>query len=310
VTRRRSHPRVRALVVGVAVAAVAAGAPAAPGAAAPAGPCKAGLRFMAGRCMKMPAYLTATSKHALRKPKPPKIAAAAPVAPSPVALAPPPIAPPPAPVCQDSALSAFVTPFLAHLSAAHLQESPLQQVHDLLNTDQYVWIHTVLVDNMLAGLMPVLQDLLDGDLNGAVTRLLTRTCAPGAPATAAPAVSAATVPPPPPPALPGPAPMAMPMPMPMPMPTAHAMPSAAPSATVDMTGTAFVPEEVTVKAGGTVTWHNSDPVPHTITSVGSGPLASPIVVGGGDFSFTFPKPGTYTYFCLVHPNMRGSVDVQ
>jgi plastocyanin len=261
--------------------------------------------------MKMPARLSSKPKPTLK----PKLTATAVPAPAPPAppSGPPAVLPPAPPVCQDSAVYSVLAPFLTHLSAAHLQESPLQQVHDLLNTDQYILIHTALLDSMLAGLVPVLHDLLNGDLNGAVTALLTRTCAPGSapasvpaaasviPATAIapPAVRAAQAPPPP------PAPMPMPMPMSM-----TVMPPAAPSATVDMTGIAFVPAEVTVKVGGGVTWHNSDPVPHTVTSVGSGPLASPTIGANGDYSSTFSKPGTYAYLCQVHPNMRGRVVVQ
>jgi hypothetical protein len=126
--------------------------------------CKKGTHRVGARCVK-------TTPRTIPAPVIAAIPAAAPLAPAP---APAPLAP--APVCQDSGLYSVVAPFLAHLSAAHLQESPLQQVHDLLNTDQYVLIHTVLLDSMLAGLQPVLQSLLDGDVTGAVTRLLTRTC--------------------------------------------------------------------------------------------------------------------------------------
>jgi hypothetical protein len=111
------------------------------------------------------------------KPKPKPVIAAIPApAPAPLAPAPAAIAPAP-PACQESGLFGLLSPFLTHLSAAHLEESPFQQVHDLLNTDQYVLIHTAMLDSMLAGLGPVVQSVLNGDLNGAVTRLLSRTCA-------------------------------------------------------------------------------------------------------------------------------------
>src|SRR5437016_3262832 len=84
--------------------------------------CKTGTHKVGARCVK----------RASKRPTP--VIAAGP-APAPAPLAPPP-APvaPPAPVCQDSGLYGVVAPFLTHLSAAHLRESPLQQVHDLLNT--------------------------------------------------------------------------------------------------------------------------------------------------------------------------------
>jgi hypothetical protein len=125
--------------------------------------CKKGTHRVGDHCVK----------NAVKKLVPVPAIAAVP-APAPAPLAPPP--PPPPPVCTDSGLYNLLSPFLVHLSAAHLEESPLQQVHDLLNTNQYVLIHTAMVDNMLAGLQPVLQSLLNLDLNGALTRLLTRTC--------------------------------------------------------------------------------------------------------------------------------------
>jgi hypothetical protein len=127
--------------------------------------CKKGTHKVGARCVKN----KVKSKPVIAAiPAPPPAPLAPPPAPAPIA--------PPAPVCQDSGLFGLISPFLTHLSAAHLQESPLQQVHDLLNTDQYVLIHTAMLDGMLAGLGPVVQSLLNGDVNGAVTRLLTRTC--------------------------------------------------------------------------------------------------------------------------------------
>jgi hypothetical protein len=133
--------------------------------------CKGKLKKVGGRCAKVAPK---------KKPKP-KVVALPAVAPAPVPVAlpaPAPALPAPVPVCVDSGLYGLIGPFLTHLSAAHLQESPLQQVHDLLDTDKYVLIHTAMVDNMLAGLGPVVQSLLNGDISGAVGRLLTKTCTP------------------------------------------------------------------------------------------------------------------------------------
>ena len=51
--------------------------------------------------------------------------------------------------CPDSIVTAALTAFVAHLDVAHFQRSPLQQLGDILNTDQYVKTHTVLAQNML-----------------------------------------------------------------------------------------------------------------------------------------------------------------
>ncbi|MGQ0742840.1 MAG: hypothetical protein ACT4OS_00575 [Acidimicrobiales bacterium] len=44
-----------------------------------------------------------------------------------------------------------IGPLMKHLQAAHLEESPAQQIADLLDLDQYTLTHTVLVNNMLTG---------------------------------------------------------------------------------------------------------------------------------------------------------------
>jgi plastocyanin len=50
----------------------------------------------------------------------------------------------------NTILTGLLVPLLQHLDAAHLGESPGQQVSDLLNLDQYVLTHTTLVENMIA----------------------------------------------------------------------------------------------------------------------------------------------------------------
>jgi amicyanin len=70
----------------------------------------------------------------------------------------------------------------------------------------------------------------------------------------------------------------------------------------------FNPPQLTVKAGTTVTWVNEDDIPHTVVSppnVRSKPLDSE-----EKFSFTFTRPGTYKYFCSLHPHMTGTIVVQ
>jgi plastocyanin len=74
---------------------------------------------------------------------------------------------------------------------------------------------------------------------------------------------------------------------------------------------AFEPRELEVAVGATITWKNADDVPHTATSkddpqtFDSGPLET-----DEKFSFTFSKPGRYTYYCKVHPHMTGVVIVK
>ena len=57
-----------------------------------------------------------------------------------------------------------------------------------------------------------------------------------------------------------------------------------------------------MKRGTTVTWVNKDGDAHTVTAVGTKPLFGSNPLDTGDsFSFTFNEPGTYSYFCKIHP---------
>ena len=78
---------------------------------------------------------------------------------------------------------------------------------------------------------------------------------------------------------------------------------------VDIDQFTFLPQRITVKAGTTVTWSNEDDVPHTIAS-SSKLFKSKALDTGGKFLFTFTTPGTYEYFCSLHPHMTGAVVVE
>jgi nitrite reductase (NO-forming) len=77
----------------------------------------------------------------------------------------------------------------------------------------------------------------------------------------------------------------------------------------------FEPPTATVKAGTTVTWKNADSTLHTVTSgsaEGGEPGAdfdSSYMAGGKTFQWTFSTPGTFDYFCTLHPYMKGQVVV-
>jgi len=71
---------------------------------------------------------------------------------------------------------------------------------------------------------------------------------------------------------------------------------------------AFQKPSITVVAGSTVTWTNSDDDPHTV--VADDKSFDSMGLGQGDvWSHTFAKPGTYHYHCGVHPFMKGTVVV-
>ena len=71
----------------------------------------------------------------------------------------------------------------------------------------------------------------------------------------------------------------------------------------------FQPMTLTVPVGAKVTWVNRDEEPHTIFSTDS-IFKSKALDTDDQFSFTFEKPGTYEYFCSVHPKMTGKIMVK
>jgi plastocyanin len=72
---------------------------------------------------------------------------------------------------------------------------------------------------------------------------------------------------------------------------------------------AFNPQTITVKAGEKVTWINRDEEPHTVVSVEKQFKKSTALDTDQEFSITAGGPGTYTYFCSVHPKMTGTIVV-
>jgi plastocyanin len=70
----------------------------------------------------------------------------------------------------------------------------------------------------------------------------------------------------------------------------------------------FSPATVTVPSGTTVTWTNQDDMVHTVTEANR-LFSSKGLETGDTYSHTFTVPGTYTYFCSLHPRMTGTVIV-
>jgi plastocyanin len=71
----------------------------------------------------------------------------------------------------------------------------------------------------------------------------------------------------------------------------------------------FSPATITVPAGTTVRWTNRDDIPHTVVSDDKTFKSKPLDTDE-QFTYTFTKPGTYSYFCSIHPKMTGKVVVQ
>jgi len=72
----------------------------------------------------------------------------------------------------------------------------------------------------------------------------------------------------------------------------------------------FNPKTITVKSGEKVTWTNRDEEPHTIVSVEKQFKKSTALDTDQEFTITAGAPGTYNYFCSVHPKMTGTIVVE
>jgi len=82
----------------------------------------------------------------------------------------------------------------------------------------------------------------------------------------------------------------------------------------DETSECYLPSQVSINVGETVTWSNDDTAAHTVTSGtpsdgSDGIFDSSLFMAGTTFEHTFDEAGTYDYFCMVHPWMIGTVQV-
>jgi len=82
-----------------------------------------------------------------------------------------------------------------------------------------------------------------------------------------------------------------------------------PSSAVTIDNFSFSPASITVPVGTTLTWTNRDDIPHTVVSDDK-KFKSKALDTDEKFSFTFTEPGTYPYFCSIHPKMVGKVVVE
>src|SRR5579859_583175 len=82
-----------------------------------------------------------------------------------------------------------------------------------------------------------------------------------------------------------------------------------PSAEIKIDNFVFSPNTVTVPAGTTIHWTNHDDIPHNVVADDKS-FKSKVLDTDEAFSYTFSKPGTYSYFCSIHPKMTGKIVVQ
>jgi plastocyanin len=91
----------------------------------------------------------------------------------------------------------------------------------------------------------------------------------------------------------------------------HGVAATAQDVAVAIDDFAFGPAVLKVRRGTRVVWTNKDDEPHTVVADGDPHLwRSPPLDTDDSFSFVFDKPGTYKYFCTIHPRMQGTVIVE
>ena len=77
----------------------------------------------------------------------------------------------------------------------------------------------------------------------------------------------------------------------------------------------YIPSEVSISIGDEIIWNNIDSAAHTVTSGNptdgpDGIFDSSLFMAGTTFEYTFDEAGTFDYFCMVHPWMIGTVNVE
>ncbi len=78
--------------------------------------------------------------------------------------------------------------------------------------------------------------------------------------------------------------------------------------TVVISKDGFFPKDVTIKKGQTVVWTNTDIMTHTVTADNNGPM-SPELQKASTYSDTFVVAGKYSYYCKLHPTIKGTITV-
>jgi amicyanin len=82
------------------------------------------------------------------------------------------------------------------------------------------------------------------------------------------------------------------------------------TAKIEISNMQFTPARVVVKTGSQVTWVQQDVAPHVVIGSNSDELRSTTLRSGQSHTHTFNKPGTYEYYCSLHPSMRGTIVVE
>ena len=71
---------------------------------------------------------------------------------------------------------------------------------------------------------------------------------------------------------------------------------------------AYLKPRIEIGVGTTVEWTNNDPLPHSVTAIDKS-FNSGLIYPGRAYRHTFTKAGTYEFYCMPHPFMKGTVVV-
>ena len=83
-----------------------------------------------------------------------------------------------------------------------------------------------------------------------------------------------------------------------------------PVAQVTVAGFAFSPSTVTARVGEVVGWTNQDSAPHAVGLDANDSCRTPNLGAGDVGTLVFSEPGTYPYHCRIHPDMRGTIEIE
>ena len=81
------------------------------------------------------------------------------------------------------------------------------------------------------------------------------------------------------------------------------------AAAVSIDNFTFPPDSTEIAVGTTVIWTNEDDIPHALAA-SERQFKSHALDTGDTFTYTFTQPGTYEYFCSLHPHMKGKIVVK
>ena len=79
--------------------------------------------------------------------------------------------------------------------------------------------------------------------------------------------------------------------------------------TASMANIAFNPSSITAKVGDVIAWTNNDSAPHTATVRSDPTCTTPSLDNGATGAIVFNVAGSYEFFCKIHSNMTGTIEV-